>query len=67
MLIATLVVTILAFLRRRFRGRNQSAPDGAPRERVPVRELAVRTLRRPVPAAGAVLALMVAAGLFTQC
>ncbi|MBF6210610.1 hypothetical protein IU433_02260 [Nocardia puris] len=66
MLIATLVVTIVAFLRRRFRGRNRPA-DGAPRERVPVRELITRTLRRPVPAAGAVLALLVAAGLFTQC
>lgn len=66
MLIATLIITTVAMARRWF-GHRAAGPDAA--ERRDSGSVA-RALRRPVPAATAIVALLgiaVAAGTLTQC
>ncbi|MCC3331210.1 hypothetical protein [Nocardia abscessus] len=66
MLIATLIITTIAMVRRAFARRS---PSGSPAG-LPVPGPVRRTLRRPLPVAAALVTLLgiaLAAGTLTQC
>ncbi|MBF6338712.1 hypothetical protein IU450_22845 [Nocardia abscessus] len=66
MLIATLIITTIAMVRRAFARRS---PSGNSAE-LPVRGAVRRTLRRPLPITAALVTLLgvaLAAGTLTQC